>query len=181
MAESVEKDSAVTATLHQEYKCDYCEKSFGVVSNRNRHTRRVHGTQEPVLKSVSCSLCEYRCRDKYQLKVHMRSHTKDRPFPCTKCGYSCSRREDLRRHETVCSGLRHTCPKCGESFRSRAGLDRHSVWGHQCGSLGEGGGQGRAVRLDLGEVKCKACSCNLVKLLIKLCFRCLWLEWAVRT
>ena len=78
-------------SIKDAFKCDHCDKTFQIVSNRNRHMRRMHESQEPVTKAVPCSLCEYRCRDNYQLKVHMRSHTKDRPFPCVKCPYSSSR------------------------------------------------------------------------------------------
>ena len=32
-----------------------------------------------------CGVCEMTCRDSYNLKVHMRTHTKERPYECHVC------------------------------------------------------------------------------------------------
>ena len=147
--------------IKADFKCDHCDKTFGVASNRNRHMRRMHEGKS-LEKSVTCSLCPYTCRDRwmfykiliplfsFQLRVHHCSHTSSRPFNCTKCNNSFSRPEDLKRHESSCNGPRHSCPTCNASFRSREALDSHSLWAPGCGRLGTGL-EREAVKVDLGS------------------------------
>merc|ERR1719347_393500 len=80
-------------------------------------------------------MCEYKCRDNYQLKVHMRSHTKEKPFHCVKCDFRSSKKEDCKRHMSSCKGPKYRCNNCEATFKSRSGINDHHIWDSVCGTL----------------------------------------------
>jgi len=120
---------------NKKYGCSICEKNFSVSSNLKRHIRRVHQSENRVVKSISCNMCEYKCRDNYQLKVHMRSHTKEKPFNCTKCDFRSSKKEDCKRHMSSCKGPKYKCNNCQATFKSRSSINDHHIWDNICGTL----------------------------------------------
>jgi len=124
--------------LEKEYDCTLCGKNFSVSSNLKRHIRRVHENKNDtnaVKKSISCSMCDYKCRDNYQLKVHTRSHTKEKPFNCSKCDFKSSKKEDCKRHMNSCKGPKYKCSNCQAIFKSRSSVNEHHVWDSVCGTL----------------------------------------------
>ncbi|XP_022696367.1 homeotic protein spalt-major-like [Varroa jacobsoni] len=46
----------------------------------------------------TCPVCFRRFRDGYDVRVHMRSHTRERPFPCPHCDYRASTKGSLKAH-----------------------------------------------------------------------------------
>ena len=117
------------------YGCETCKKNFSVSSNLRRHIKRVHQSENVVVKGISCEMCEYKCRDNYQLKVHMRSHTKEKPFNCNKCDFRSSKKEDCKRHMSSCKGPKYKCNNCQATFKSRNGINDHHIWDNVCGTL----------------------------------------------
>lgn len=121
--------------------CSFCSKSFTVPSNLRRHKRSVHlrnhQTCPKAGKNVKCQHCDYTCRDQFQLNIHMRRHTRERPFACDLCCAAFSSRADMARHRgRGCPGRpRNTCPTCGQPFTSIQLLNRHYLWDASCGRL----------------------------------------------
>lgn len=52
-------------------------------------------------RSPTCPVCMKTLSSFSNLKVHMRSHTGERPYPCDICGKKFTRREHMKRHTLV--------------------------------------------------------------------------------
>eukprot|EP01119_Soliformovum_irregulare_P008702 TRINITY_DN21803_c0_g1_i1.p1 TRINITY_DN21803_c0_g1~~TRINITY_DN21803_c0_g1_i1.p1 ORF type:complete len:166 (+),score=14.85 TRINITY_DN21803_c0_g1_i1:184-681(+) len=69
--------------------------------------RPLHRTVSLKMKNHVCQECGYACNRSYDLKVHRRTHTKERPYLCRspECGKSFSRSSGVREHERKVHGL----------------------------------------------------------------------------
>ena len=114
-------------------KCQYCEKTYGTVSNLRKHERKAH--QKTPLKT--CTECDYKTDDSSLLKIHLRIHSGEKPFACNRCAYASIKKSDLTKHIKRCQGINHKCDKCGQSFRFRKRLAEHLSWSDGCGSIRE--------------------------------------------
>lgn len=75
---------------------------------------------------ATCSQCNAVFRKPYDLKVHMRVHTGERPFKCTMCSKSFSRSYNLQLHIRTHTGEKpHACARCGRCFSDVAAFRRH--------------------------------------------------------
>lgn len=63
-------------------------------------------------RSPTCPVCMKTLSSFSNLKVHMRSHTGERPYPCDICGKKFTRREHMKRH-TLVSAARGGAERAG--------------------------------------------------------------------
>ncbi|OQR79551.1 zinc finger protein-like [Tropilaelaps mercedesae] len=56
------------------------------------------GNSSGAIDRKTCPVCLRRFRDGYDVRVHMRSHTRERPFPCPHCDYRASTKGSLKAH-----------------------------------------------------------------------------------
>jgi len=86
--------------------------------------------------AAGCHLCDYKCRDQFQLGVHLKRHAQDRAFVCAICKRAFVSQADCSRHRNNCSGhRRNVCPTCDQTFRNIQLLNRHYLWDSHCGRL----------------------------------------------
>ena len=93
----------------------------------NRKGRRLN-TCVKCRERFSCDKCDYKCKFKSQLQVHIRHvHLKIKDFPCNKCEYKCSDNSHLQKH------IRHVhlkikdfaCDKCEYKCSHNSHLQAH--------------------------------------------------------
>ncbi len=116
----------IAHTFARPYACDVdgCEKKFSLKGNMQTHKRTVH---ERVPGNYRCEQCDRACGTLYQLNIHRRIHTGDRPFACTDCAAKFSQKSGLQTHFRTMHTLErpYACAHCDPTFATPTNRGYH--------------------------------------------------------
>ena len=102
------------------YKCKICDASF-----RTPSTLKSHSIQHEDCKN-KCDICGLKCSTSGKLKIHMRTHTNEKPYQCSFCQSTFKQQSVLKVHEfTHTKKSNHKCDRCGMFFPTKSRLVKH--------------------------------------------------------
>ena len=102
------------------YKCKICDAAF-----RTPSTLKSHLIQHLDCKH-KCAICGLKCSTSGKLKIHMRTHTNEKPYQCSFCSSTFKQQSVLKVHEfTHTKKSNHKCDRCGIFFPTKSRLVSH--------------------------------------------------------
>ena len=85
-----------------------------------------YNSQAHTRKSFKCQHCGKEFKTNGKLKVHIRTHTGDKPHKCQHCGKGFSQSGNLQMHIRTHTGDKpYKCQHCGEGFSQSGSLQMH--------------------------------------------------------
>ena len=138
------KDFPRSVARHaKRHECNICQKVVSVGHAHPKKTEKMclvcnkivrsnHNHKEnKVLQTYPCEECQKTFAMEGNLRIHMRTHTKEKPFTCSTCNKSFSQTAGLARHKLACADVRDvSCPLCDKKFRSNSDRDKHTSGVH---------------------------------------------------
>jgi len=110
------------------YYCEICFIQFSDYSNCRRHIKNHYFTlMNKSNENYKCRFCMKVFTRLYNLQVHERKHTGERPYKCNVCHLAFSRNDNLKEHKNIHGDIQPLiyCNECNMSFFNKKNLTRH--------------------------------------------------------
>lgn len=99
------------------FQCSICEKKFICNSEVEHHIRAKHLPDTDPRRYFPCQLCDAKLNSYSHLTKHNRKHrTNPEIFTCDYCRKQFQKKESLRQHMQVHSGIKSKCTYCPKKF-----------------------------------------------------------------
>ena len=85
----------------QSFYCEECGEAFSVVAQLQQHREIYHDCD----KRFSCPHCGRGFKSTENLKIHIRTHTGEKPYNCDICNYASADPSNFRKHQKKNHGL----------------------------------------------------------------------------
>ena len=147
------------------YKCKApgCGMTFFMKGLLGEHTRDTHQ------KVRFCDICG-KGISAFQLGIHMRRHTGEKPHKCSYCDYRAVEKGIVNKHiKEVHAMEKHFCDLCGKNYKSKNSLRDHlkthsDIPPFQCKECGRGFKHRQNLRRHLAVIHKLKHTCNICKL-----------------
>ncbi|XP_044731754.1 zinc finger protein 845-like [Chrysoperla carnea] len=107
-------------------RCEFCSKTFMLQTSLNNHIKQVHKNQNPARNHL-CNICGHATRSPAALRMHLLTHTNERPYPCDHCDKTYRRASHLKHHisHVHLNVRKFQCTYCPQAFYERRILVHH--------------------------------------------------------
>lgn len=99
--------------------CNICPKAFKLKGMLTRHLK------DHTEKNIACAHCDKKFSLPCYLRVHMRTHTNEKPYECHLCDQKFAMKVRLSYHLANHKGILRECEFCSEKFKNVAKLRIH--------------------------------------------------------
>lgn len=115
-----------THSNERPYECGECGRAFRQAGSLKNHIASQHGLGVQGAELFVCDYCQKAFPIKERLRLHMRVHTKEKPYACPHCPKRFARGGQLVQHTRTHTGSRpFSCKHCPAQFTCSANLKLH--------------------------------------------------------